>query len=45
MRRFATAIKSPHMPQRMARWLSLFPEYNFDVYYKLKKTNILVDAL
>ncbi|KAG3055907.1 hypothetical protein PI125_g25646 [Phytophthora idaei] len=26
-----TAVKSPHIPQRMARWLSLFAEYDFRV--------------
>ncbi|KAE9241489.1 hypothetical protein PF004_g7025 [Phytophthora fragariae] len=29
----------------MARWLSLFSEYNFVVHYKPGKTNILTDAL
>ncbi|KAE9277489.1 hypothetical protein PF001_g25632 [Phytophthora fragariae] len=29
----------------MARWLSLFSEYNFVVHYKPGKTNILADAL
>ncbi|KAG2986209.1 hypothetical protein PC121_g22285 [Phytophthora cactorum] len=33
------------MSQRIARWLSLFSEYNFVVHYKLGKTNILADAL
>ena len=40
-----TAIKTPHLSQRMARWLSFFAEYNFVVYYKPGKTNILADAL
>ena len=26
-----TAVKSPHLSQRMARWLSFFAEYNFSV--------------
>ena len=39
------AIKSPHLSQRMARWLSFFAEYNFVVHYKPGKTNILADAL
>ena len=26
-----TAANSPHLPQRMARWLSFFAEYNFFV--------------
>ena len=40
-----TATKSPHLSQRMARWLSFFAEYNFVVHYKPGKTNILADAL
>ncbi|POM79633.1 Retrovirus Polyprotein, partial [Phytophthora palmivora] len=36
-----TATKSPHLSQRMARWLSLFSEYNVVVHYKPGKTNIL----
>ncbi|OWY98583.1 reverse transcriptase, partial [Phytophthora megakarya] len=40
-----TPTKSPHLSQRMARWLSLFSEYNFVVHYKPGKTNILADAL
>ena len=40
-----TAIKSPHLSQRMARWISFFPEYNFVLRYKPSKTNILADAL
>jgi hypothetical protein len=40
-----TAIKSPHLSQRMARWLSFFAEYNFTVEYKPGKLNVLADAL
>ncbi|GMF24445.1 unnamed protein product [Phytophthora fragariaefolia] len=40
-----TATKSPPLSQCMARWLSLFSEYNFVVHDKPGKTNILVDAL
>ncbi|KAE9335523.1 hypothetical protein PR003_g12971 [Phytophthora rubi] len=40
-----TAMKSPHLFQRMARWLSFFAEYNFVVHYKPGKINILADAL
>jgi hypothetical protein len=40
-----TATKSPHLSQRMARWLSFFSEYNFEVLYKPGKLNILADAL
>uniref|UniRef100_H3GBI2 Reverse transcriptase n=1 Tax=Phytophthora ramorum TaxID=164328 RepID=H3GBI2_PHYRM len=40
-----TAMKSPHLSQCMARWLSFFAEYNFVVHYKPGKNNILADAL
>ncbi|KAG2980721.1 hypothetical protein PC118_g11019 [Phytophthora cactorum] len=40
-----TAMKSPHLSQRMASWLSFFSEYNFVVHYKPSKNNILADAL
>ncbi|KAG6622099.1 reverse transcriptase [Phytophthora cinnamomi] len=40
-----TAMKSPHLSQRMARWLSFFAEYNFVVHYKPGKNNIFADAL
>ncbi|KAG3126065.1 hypothetical protein PI126_g22492 [Phytophthora idaei] len=40
-----TAMKSPHLSQRMACWLSFFSEYNFVVHYKPGKNNILADAL
>ncbi|GMF22647.1 unnamed protein product [Phytophthora fragariaefolia] len=40
-----TAMKSPHLSQRMGRWLSFFAEYNFVVHYKPGKNNILADAL
>ena len=40
-----TAIKTPHLSQRMARWLSFFAEFNFTVEYKPGKMNILADAL
>ncbi|KAE8963394.1 hypothetical protein PR001_g29386 [Phytophthora rubi] len=40
-----TAMKSPHLSQRMARWLSFFAEYNFVVHCKPGKNNILADAL
>uniref|UniRef100_A0AAV1VM28 Reverse transcriptase domain-containing protein n=1 Tax=Peronospora matthiolae TaxID=2874970 RepID=A0AAV1VM28_9STRA len=33
-----TAMKSPHLSQRMARWLSFFDGYNFVVHYKPGKT-------
>ena len=40
-----TATQSPHLSQKMARWLSFFAEYNFEVMYKLVKQNTLADAL
>ncbi|GMF35753.1 unnamed protein product [Phytophthora fragariaefolia] len=40
-----TAIKSPHIWQRMARWLSFFAEYNFQVAYKPGRPNVVADAL
>nr|CAI72325.1 putative polyprotein [Phytophthora infestans] len=40
-----TATNSPHLSQRMARWLSFFAEYTFRVEYKLGKLNVLADAL
>ncbi|KAL4118119.1 hypothetical protein PRIC2_010446 [Phytophthora ramorum] len=40
-----TAIKSPHISQRMARWLTFFAEYNFQVEYKPGRLNVVADAL
>ncbi|KAF1321780.1 reverse transcriptase, partial [Globisporangium splendens] len=40
-----TAVKSPHLSQRMARWLSFFAEYEFDVEYKPGRFNVIADAL
>ncbi|KAE9038963.1 hypothetical protein PR001_g7732 [Phytophthora rubi] len=40
-----TATSSPHLSQRLARWLSFFAEYNFTVEYKPGKQNVLADAL
>ncbi|GMF51373.1 unnamed protein product [Phytophthora fragariaefolia] len=40
-----TATSSPHLSERMARWLSFFAEYNFTVEYKPGKQNVLADAL
>ncbi|KAF1318425.1 Pol protein, partial [Globisporangium splendens] len=40
-----TAVKTPHLSQRMARWFSFFAEYNFVVHCKPGKSNILADAL
>ncbi|GMF57314.1 unnamed protein product [Phytophthora fragariaefolia] len=39
-----TATSSPHLSQRMARWLSFVAEYNFTVEYKPGKQNVLADA-
>jgi RNase H-like domain found in reverse transcriptase len=36
-----TAINSPHLSQRMARWLAFFAEYNFTVAYKPGRLNRL----
>ncbi|POM69087.1 LOW QUALITY PROTEIN: Pol protein [Phytophthora palmivora] len=36
-----TATNSPHLSQRMARWLSFFAEYNFRVEYKPGKLNCI----
>ncbi|POM64277.1 Reverse transcriptase [Phytophthora palmivora] len=38
------ATNSPHLSQRMTRWLSFFAEYNFRVEYKPGKLNVLADA-
>ena len=40
-----TAVNSPHLSQRMARWLSFFAEYNFSVEYKPGLLNVVADAL
>ncbi|KAG4038153.1 hypothetical protein PC123_g26284 [Phytophthora cactorum] len=38
-------MKSPHISQRMARWLSFFTEYDFRVEYKPGRLNVVADAL
>ncbi|KAG3091226.1 hypothetical protein PC121_g3876 [Phytophthora cactorum] len=40
-----TAVKSPHISQRIARWLALFAEYDFRVEYKPGRLNVVADAL
>ncbi|CAI5726382.1 unnamed protein product [Peronospora effusa] len=40
-----TAVNSPHLLQRMARWLSFFAEYNFYVEYTPGRLNVVADAL
>ena len=39
-----TATQLPHLSQRMARWLSFFAEYNFEVKYKPGEQNVLVNT-
>ncbi|ETV77213.1 hypothetical protein H257_09100 [Aphanomyces astaci] len=40
-----TATNTPHLSQRLARWISFFFEFTFSVQYKPGKDNILADAL
>ncbi|KAG3245965.1 hypothetical protein PI124_g9301 [Phytophthora idaei] len=40
-----TAAKSPHISQRMARWLSFFAECDFRVEYEPGRLNVVADAL
>ncbi|KAG2960565.1 hypothetical protein PC119_g26358 [Phytophthora cactorum] len=40
-----TAVESPHISQRMARWLSFFAEYDFRVEYKPGRLNVVASAL
>ncbi|KAF1316233.1 reverse transcriptase, partial [Globisporangium splendens] len=40
-----TAVNSPHLSQRMARWLPFFTEYHFRVEYKPGRFNVIADAL
>ncbi|KAG3231791.1 hypothetical protein PI124_g23114 [Phytophthora idaei] len=40
-----TTVKSPHISQRMARWLSFFAECGFRVEYKPGRLNVVADAL
>ncbi|KAG2913750.1 hypothetical protein PC115_g11903 [Phytophthora cactorum] len=40
-----TAVKSPHISQRMARWLSFFAEYDVRVEYKPGRLNVVAGAL
>ncbi|KAG3233964.1 hypothetical protein PI124_g20977 [Phytophthora idaei] len=40
-----TAVKSPHISQRMARWLSFFAEYDFRVEYKPGRLNVVAVTL
>ena len=39
------AVNSPHLSQRMARWLSFFAGYNFSVEYKPGRLNVVANAL
>ena len=36
---------SPHIVQKLSRWIFFFAEYNFEVKYKPGKLNLLADAL
>ncbi|KAG2810623.1 hypothetical protein PC111_g15578 [Phytophthora cactorum] len=40
-----TAVKSPHISHRVARWLSFFAEYDFRVEYKPGRLNVVADVL
>ena len=40
-----TATQSPHLSQRMARWLSFFAEYYFKLKFNPGQQNALADAL
>ncbi|KAG3038310.1 hypothetical protein PC121_g23947 [Phytophthora cactorum] len=40
-----TAVKSPHISQRMVRWLSFFAEYDFRVENIPGRLNVVADAL
>ncbi|OWZ14064.1 reverse transcriptase [Phytophthora megakarya] len=40
-----TAVKSPPILQRIARWLSFFAENNFRVEYKPGRLNVVTDTL
>ena len=39
-----TAVNSPHLLPKMARWLSFFAEYNVFVKYKRGRLNVVADA-
>ena len=40
-----TAIKSPHLLPRMAKWLAFSSEFNLIVEYRPGESNVLADAL
>ena len=40
-----TAVNSPHLSQRIARWLSFFAEYHFSVECKPGRLNVVADPL
>ena len=40
-----TAVNSPHLSQRMARWLYFFAEYSFSAEYKTGRLNVVAEAL
>ncbi|KAF0726898.1 hypothetical protein Ae201684P_010443 [Aphanomyces euteiches] len=39
------AVKTRHLSERMARWLSFFAKYNMTMEYKPGRENVLADAL
>jgi hypothetical protein len=41
---FVYMVNKPHVSRSIAKWLSLFLEYEFIVVYKLGKTHVVVDA-
>ena len=40
-----TSVNSPHLSQRMAMWLSFIAQYNFSVYYKPGRLNVVAYEL
>ena len=40
-----TAVNSPHLSQRMARWLSFFAENHVSIEYKPERINVVADTL
>jgi hypothetical protein len=41
---FIYLVKKPQMSRRIARWLSLFLEYEFIIIYKPRRTHVIVDV-
>ena len=40
-----TTVNSPHLSQRIARWLSFLAEYNFSVEYKPGRLTVVADLI